>query len=137
MEDDPVVNEEFDKFVEQVDFLDDVSDDKGSDAIHGRLCAKWAEDREAKKEALINKRKDLTRLFFKQKELYEDKPNRYKNRFEIKETKVTWLRMYREFLTELDGYDEKLEIVDPKRLEQMAASANYFNNDVYGKDFTR
>jgi len=139
MDDCPEAEKAYDDFVAglPVSLLDGWKDERDTDYIHGLLCDKWSADPKgaAKKEELIGKRKELTRLFFRQKELYEE--NRYKNRSEIKETKITWLRIYREFLTELDGYESKDEIVESKRLGQMAASANYFNNDVYGKDFTR
>ena len=148
MDDCPEAETAYDEFVAELpeNLLESwVVTRKYGDGLHDMLCDKWSADPKgvvekeaaeaAKKEELIGKRKELTRLFFRQKELYEE--NRYKNRSEIKETKITWLRMYREFLTELDACESKDEIVDSKRLSQMAASANYFNKDVYGKDFTR
>lgn len=140
MDDCPEAEKAYDDFVAELpeSLLDRwVTDDRLMDEVHNRICDKWSADPKGaeNKEELIGKRKELTRLFFRQKELYEE--NRYKNRSEIKEIKITWLRIYREFLTELDGYESKDEIVDSKRLSQMAASANYFNKDVYGKDFTR
>lgn len=148
MDDCPEAEKAYDEFVAELpeNLLDRwVTDDRLMDEVHDRICDKWSADPKgveekeaaeaAKKDELIGKRKELTRLFFRQKELYEE--NRYKNRSEIKETKITWLRIYREFLMELDGCESKDEIVDSKRLSQMAASANYFNKDVYGKDFTR
>jgi hypothetical protein len=140
MDDHPVVETAYEEFVAELpeNLLESwVVNRKFGDAFHEMLCDKWSADPKGaeNKEELIKKRKELTRLFFRQKELYEE--NRYKNRSEIKEIKITWLRIYREFLTELDGYESKDEIVDSKRLGQMAASANYFNNDVHGKDFTR
>jgi hypothetical protein len=91
--------------------------------------------RNAEKERLIAVRMELTRMFFQQRELYET--NSKKNWAEIRKIKTAWLRVYRGFLADLDAYGNTADIMDEKRISQMANTANYFNNDIYHVNFTR
>ena len=138
MDDDPEVEEAYEKFADEVDFMHDWASSLDSDSIHERLCAKWVDDCENKKNSLVEKRKEMTRMFFKQKDLYEQmkKSRNWGMGKEIADIKREWLTMYREFLKELEVYDDKNDIVTEDRLSQLMKTADYFHNDLYRTKFT-